>query len=951
MHEYDSYGRLVRTVSDGEPAVEFTYDELGNLASMTRSVNAGTEGISAPAAEWRRTRSETSYIVDGGNVWISTTNVNLCSDASIAPLVTAVESQLTGLSAASPECSRSVDVHGNATVNTRSVAVPDVVAIQTVPYVTNSSLSILRYGVELRTVSVSCVSNTFAYDHLGRKVAATDGRGNTSRNEYNSLGQTSATIDALGNRTEYAYDQFGNLASVTDPLGNAKFYEYDLRGRKSYEGGATYPVRYTYDVFGNLSTLSTTRDPAANLSTFQPFNFSTVSWDTTALLYDEASGAITNKIYADGKGPTYDYTPEGRLSRRTWARGILTEYAYDSWGNLTNTVYSDETPTISIAYDAMGRMVSALVDGVSTNLYFHSAYGDLTNEVQNGASIARSYDCFGRPTGYALNPGNPDNPVEEVSYSYDAFGRFSAVVAGTNVFEYTRLPGSDLVSGYTSGPFRRAVSYEPQRDLIAAVTNAFGPTLISAFDYANDAAGRRVSRIDTFDGAATTNTFGYNIRSEVTSAAMGTNRYSYAYDPIGNRLFSSHNAETNAYTANSLNQYTAISNLCASVSPCEEMLTYDADGNMTADGSGWHYAWNGENRMVCASNDDVLVTYEYDHRGRMVRKEISSRDTETQSFAYVWDDWNILRETLTTKVCSSVSDNIWGLDINGAFQGAGGIGGLLAVIRDDGVFLPAYDANGNVTEYIATNGPIVAHYEYSAFGEPVASSSRSATSFTCQFSTKPYFATTELSEYQMRKYRHHAGRWMSRDSIDDPLVINDVVAVNNNFIDNLDYIGNFQLSKISECLVKCGIGSTVDDLFDDFFAGNAFCGDLKRECEENFVDYISGTTSSPFPSLDLLSPPSFGRSKKKRIANCLFKCLKLDAVGLSISSDVEFLNSKNAANVFSCNKSDKQVTYRLTVSMKLFIEPGHNMIFKKQSRIMGSCGSVTFQKCCPCENN
>ena len=109
----------------------------------------------------------------------------------------------------------------------------------------------------------------------------------------------------------------------------------------------------------------------------------------------------------------------------------------------------------------------------------------------------------------------------------------------------------------------------------------------------------------------------------------------------------------------------------------------DADGNMTADGSGWHYAWNGENRMVCASNDDVLVTYEYDHRGRMVRKEISSRDTETQSFAYVWDDWNILRETLTTKVCSSVSANIWGLDINGAFQGAGGIGGLLAVIREN----------------------------------------------------------------------------------------------------------------------------------------------------------------------------------------------------------------------------------------------------------------------------
>ena len=65
------------------------------------------------------------------------------------------------------------------------------------------------------------------------------------------------------------------------------------------------------------------------------------------------------KIYADGLGPSYDYTPEGRLSRRTWARGITTDYAYDAWGNLTNTVYSDDTPAVSISYDAMGRQIEA----------------------------------------------------------------------------------------------------------------------------------------------------------------------------------------------------------------------------------------------------------------------------------------------------------------------------------------------------------------------------------------------------------------------------------------------------------------------------------------------------------------------------------------------------------------------------------------------------------------
>ena len=113
---------------------------------------------------------------------------------------------------------------------------------------------------------------------------------------YHADGQlASASIDALGNRTTYAYDQFGNPASVTDPLGNAIFYEYDVRGRKTYEGGATYPVRCTYDIFGNRTTMMTYRNESLGPD----------SGDVTTWLYDEASGCMTNKVYADGKGPTY----------------------------------------------------------------------------------------------------------------------------------------------------------------------------------------------------------------------------------------------------------------------------------------------------------------------------------------------------------------------------------------------------------------------------------------------------------------------------------------------------------------------------------------------------------------------------------------------------------------------------------------------------------------------
>ena len=58
----------------------------------------------------------------------------------------------------------------------------------------------------------------------------------------------------------------------------------------------------------------------------------------------EATGLVTQKLYADGRGPCYTYTDDGNLATRTWARGVTTSYTYDAWGNLTSTTYFDGTP-------------------------------------------------------------------------------------------------------------------------------------------------------------------------------------------------------------------------------------------------------------------------------------------------------------------------------------------------------------------------------------------------------------------------------------------------------------------------------------------------------------------------------------------------------------------------------------------------------------------------------
>ena len=462
----------------------------------------------------------------------------------------------------------------------------------------------------------------------------------------------------------------------------------------------------------------------------------------------------------------------GFLASRVWSRGITTSYAYDALGQLISINYSDTTPDVFFAYDRLGRVVSAIT-AVSSHLFEYAGL-DLVGEIQDGVAITRSYDAFGRQTGFALDGDHA------VSYVYDTFGRLhsvsSSVCSVCSVVNYSCLPGSDLVSGYTAGPLAVTKTYEPRRNLISAVSNHVNPcarkagnhvnpVLISAYDYANDAAGRRVSR--------NADSFGYNARSEVISAVIGTNDYGYAYDAIGNRIATTENTKTTEHLANELNQYTQISvpSVSSVVNP-----TYDADGNMTRLGD-WHHTWDAENRLVrsqpygFATNGAIRLEYVYNHKNLRVakiKKRLSGRGAsypfdpsqpgtwdvmETRTFIY--DGWNQTAEVVVDAQSgtTNVTRYLWGPDVSGTLQGAGGVGGLLAVIRSDGTFFPCYDANGNVTAYVDVYGNIRAHYEYSPFGEIAAQSGDLADTFTHRFSTKPFDAETSLVMYQLPAIR------------------------------------------------------------------------------------------------------------------------------------------------------------------------------------------------------
>ena len=757
-HSYDSLGRLVSTVADYEPTIEYFYDAFGNRVAITRSV-----GASVPACplEWRKTESVSSFAPFDGAIWLTQTNTVSCSNSAIAPLVTSSARQLTGLTSTLLSRSRSIDVRGNATVNELLADSPFVTSRQTVPYATNKPQTASRYGVELLTVSVSAVTNSIAYDYLGRQISNIDGRSNTTRVEYNAIGQRVASIDALGNRTTYKYDQFGNLASAINPLGNAIIYEYDFRGLKTYEGGATYPVRYTYDVFGNKTTMMTYRDETSRTGG------SPVQGDVTTWLYDIASGSMTNKVYADGKGPKYDYTPDGKLAKRTWARGIVTDYSYDGWGNLTNTGYSDGTPTISLFYDSLGRQIKAN-DAAGITTFLYDSFGSLTNETVIGVAgtntIIRYWDNFGRDAGYVLNG------VRQSILAYDpATGRLATMLANGNdtPFTWNYLVGSDFKS-YLTYPNGLTASWQyDAKGQLLQVCNATPTNTISQYDYTYDVEGRRVACGKSGSAFAQNDTiaYAYNNRSELTNAVAVVDanyRYAYDFDDIGNRETSSERGTNSIYTANNLNQYTAVDDFTPQ---------FDDDGNQTLVKTStgiWSVTYNGENRPIHWSNGSTNIVMSFDRMGRRVIKNNQRfvydgylQVADNGGTVYIWDP--------TEKVATRPL--VWFC------------GGSVAYYIHDG--------NKNVSEVIDLGGAIGAHYEYAPFGVLTKAMGECAFCNPWRFSSEHADDCLSLVYYNYRHYESVIGRWMCRDPIEEMGGKSLYEFVGNSAIDEYDSLGLF----------------------------------------------------------------------------------------------------------------------------------------------------------------
>ena len=500
----------------------------------------------------------------------------------------------------------------------------------------------------------------------------------------------------------YSYDMLGNRISTTDALGNAIYRTYDPLGNVLAEWGATYPVLYTYDTAGRRTSMTTFRDAGGS----RPV---ATDGDTTTWAYDARTSLCLSKTYADGSTVAYTYTPDNLPLRTTYASGKWKENVYDSQRRLTGMLYSSPDMDYEIQNDAYGNATN--VQDAAGNIWRHVysfnskmldemfIQGDGVTGVQGATyfvaatnNIVRAYDSFDRPTGYALAVNGETKGG--ISYAYDAHGRISRITATNSAgrafsVAYTNVAGYNC--GYTittpnGSTIRRIVERDEfRRNLVTNCATHFNSALVDSNLYAFDALSRPTTRrTGTTDVSSVDAHFAYNNRSEVVSAAIGSNIYAHGYDDIGNHVLFSDNLTTNTFTHNALNQMVGRD---APIAP-PTTFAYTPDGGLSFDGT-WNYSYDAEDQLASITsssltNGAIRVLNAYDYRRRRISKTVQRLSVTTapppsppvetyewntieyRTFAY--DNWNLIYETITAIYggTTNVSEvqYFWGLDLS-----------------------------------------------------------------------------------------------------------------------------------------------------------------------------------------------------------------------------------------------------------------------------------------------
>jgi YD repeat-containing protein len=577
---------------------------------------------------------------------------------------------------------------------------------------------------------------TYAYNSAGDLTDLWDWKGNHTQWQYDAEGRMAHKIYADGTQHDYTYHPAGTLESRTDALDRVTTYQYEFGRLKHIDYPSDPDVHYLYTPYGQPDTI--TRDasasqPAATIQygydLYQTRSSETSSFSSSLPVTLQYSGSRLLGYQVDDALPVdYGYDPLGRVS--TVSRGTDTfTHTYDGQSARIAEITRNGLLHVQNQYDAMGRLDtrqnfangqpvpdrSALFD------YAHDA-GDRRASVAraDGSRIDYAYDPVGQVTGaVGVYDGGLTNRAYRFSYDYDPAG---------NPLERTR-----------NGARREFVSNN-----LNQLTSATSADAV-------DVSGRFDGPIASVSVNSTPGAFlGDRWWAEQVSIAPGTNQLAAVITPPAAP------AQTNTLS---------VVNAPRRGVPVRPQRLHDLLRRLDQHLGRGKPPDRNRPRQPRPRRPQSRQPVRHPLSRRTVKQVFvctaPGQWTLVREHRFTWIDWLMVREYVTDMPqglppLQTVRDYVWGVDLSGTLQGAGAVGGLLAVVSttaanpQPAVYYPGYDGNGNVCSATDAAGALAAAFEYDPFGNLLSAEGPAAAQIPFRFSTKYTDAETRLVYYGFR---------------------------------------------------------------------------------------------------------------------------------------------------------------------------------------------------------